>query len=72
MPILTKHQIVRITDVMMQAGGASAGHTGIVADHLAQANLTGYDSHWAQVEALFDQYGVRDQLADVLPSGGHP
>ena len=26
---------------------------------------------WAQVEALFDPYGVRDQLADVLPSGGH-
>ena len=45
MPILTKHQIVRITDVMMQAGGASAGHAGIVADHLAHANLAGYDSH---------------------------
>ena len=45
MPILTKHQIVRITDVMMQAGGASAGHAGIVADHLAYANLAGYDSH---------------------------
>ena len=27
---------------------------------------------WAQVEALFDPYGVRDQLADVLPSGGNP
>ena len=27
---------------------------------------------WAQVEALFDPYGVRDQLADVLPSRGHP
>ena len=25
---------------------------------------------WAQVEALFDPYGVRDQLAEVLPSGG--
>ncbi len=24
---------------------------------------------WAQVEALFAPYGVRDQLADVLPSG---
>ena len=45
MPILTKNQIVRITDVMLQAGGASAGHAGIVADHLAQANLAGYDSH---------------------------
>ena len=45
MPILTNHQIVRITDVMMQAGGASAGHAGIVADHLANANLAGYDSH---------------------------
>ena len=45
MPILTKHQIVRITDVMMQAFGASAGHAGIVADHLANANLAGYDSH---------------------------
>ena len=45
MPILTKHQIVRITDVMMQAGGASAGHAGIVADHLANASLAGYDSH---------------------------
>ena len=45
MPILTKHQIVRITDVMMQAGGAPAGHAGIVADHLANANLAGYDSH---------------------------
>ena len=45
MPILTKHQIVRITDVMLQAGGAPAGHAGIVADHLAQANLAGYDSH---------------------------
>ena len=27
---------------------------------------------WAQVEALFDQYEVRDQLADLLPSGGNP
>ena len=45
MPILTHHQIVRITDVMMRAGGASAGHAGIVADHLANANLAGYDSH---------------------------
>ena len=27
---------------------------------------------WAQLEALIDQYGVRDQLADVLPSGGNP
>ena len=45
MPILTSNQIVRITDVMMQAGGASAGHAGIVADHLANANLVGYDSH---------------------------
>ena len=45
MPILTKHQIVRITDVMLQAGGAPAGHAGIVADHLANANLAGYDSH---------------------------
>ena len=45
MPILTKHQIVRITDVMMQAGGAPAGHAGIVADHLASANLAGHDSH---------------------------
>jgi LDH2 family malate/lactate/ureidoglycolate dehydrogenase len=23
---------------------------------------------WGQVESLFDQYGVRDELADVLPS----
>ena len=45
MPILTKHRIVRITDVMLQAGGAPAGHAGIVADHLAHANLAGYDSH---------------------------
>ena len=45
MPILTKHQIVRITDVMMQAGGAPADHASIVADHLAHANLAGYDSH---------------------------
>ena len=45
MPILTKHQIVRITDVMMRAGGATAGHAGIVADHLANASLAGYDSH---------------------------
>jgi len=45
MPILTKHQIVRITDVMMQAGGAPVGHAGIVADHLANANLAGHDSH---------------------------
>ncbi len=45
MPILTKHQIVRITDVMMRAGGASAGNAGIVADHLANASLAGYDSH---------------------------
>ena len=27
---------------------------------------------WAQVEALFDRYGVRNQSADVLPSGGNP
>ncbi len=45
MPTLTSLQIVRITDVMMRAGGTSAGHAGIVADHLANANLTGYDSH---------------------------
>ena len=43
MPILTKNQIVRITDVMLQAGGAPAGHASIVADHLAHANLAGYD-----------------------------
>ena len=30
---------------MLQAGGAPAGHAGIVADHLAQASLAGYDSH---------------------------
>ena len=45
MPKLTKHQIVRITDVMLQAGGAPADHASIVADHLANANLAGYDSH---------------------------
>ncbi len=45
MPILTKHQVVRITEVMLQAGGAPAGHAGIVSDHLGQANLAGYDSH---------------------------
>ena len=26
---------------------------------------------WGQVEALFDQYGVRDQLADALTSEGN-
>ena len=30
MPILMKHQIVRITDVMLQAGGAPAGQTPIL------------------------------------------
>ena len=27
---------------------------------------------WDQVEALFDRYGVRDQLVDVVPSGENP
>ncbi len=27
---------------------------------------------WGQVEALFDQYGVRGQLVDVFPSGENP
>ncbi len=27
---------------------------------------------WDQVEALFDRYGVLDQLADVVPSGENP
>jgi uncharacterized oxidoreductase len=42
---LTKEQVYRICDVVMQAGGASPGHAGIVADHLVNANLAGYDSH---------------------------
>ena len=45
MTILTKQQIYQIADVILQAGGASASHAGIVADHLTNAHLAGYDTH---------------------------
>ena len=39
MPILSRDRIVRIGEVMLEAGGALPGHASIVADHLAEANL---------------------------------
>ena len=45
MPILSRDRIVRIGEVMLEAGGALPGHASIVADHLAEANLAGHDSH---------------------------
>ena len=74
MPILTKNQIVRITDVMLQAGGASAGHAGIVADHLAQANLAGYDSHgFLRIPQYLKEIeeGVVDPKAEPEVVGNH-
>ena len=74
MPILTKHQVVRITDVMLQAGGASAGHAGIVADHLAQANLAGYDSHgFIRIPQYLKEIekGVVDPKAEPEVVGNH-
>ena len=74
MPILTKNQIVRITDVMLQAGGASAGHAGIVADHLANANLAGYDSHgFLRIPQYLKEIeeGVVDPKAEPEVVGNH-
>ena len=45
MPILSRDRIVRIGEVMLEAGGALPGHASIVANHLAEANLAGHDSH---------------------------
>jgi uncharacterized oxidoreductase len=45
MPTVTRDEIVKIADVMLRAGGASEGHAMTVAEHLANANLAGHDSH---------------------------
>jgi uncharacterized oxidoreductase len=45
MPNLTRADIVRIADVMLRAGGAPQSHAMTVAEHLADANLAGHDSH---------------------------
>ena len=45
MPTVTSDEIVKIADVMLRAGGASKGHAMTVAEHLANANLAGHDSH---------------------------
>ena len=45
MPTLTREDIVTITDAMLRAGGAPSGHASTVANHLADANFAGHDSH---------------------------
>jgi uncharacterized oxidoreductase len=45
MPTLARDKLVKIADVMLRAGGAAEGHAMTVAEHLADANLAGHDSH---------------------------
>ena len=45
MPTLMRDDIVKIAGVMLRAGGAPEGHATTVANHLADANLAGHDSH---------------------------
>ena len=45
MPLLTPSRIVDITGALLQKCGASESHAAIVAEHLADSNLTGHDSH---------------------------
>ena len=45
MPLLTPSRIVDITGALLQKCGASESHATIVAEHLADSNLTGHDSH---------------------------
>ena len=45
MPTLTRDDIRKIAYTVLCAVGAKDGHAAIVADHLADANMTGHDSH---------------------------
>ena len=45
MPLLTPSRIVDITGALLQKCGATESHATVVAEHLADANLTGHDSH---------------------------
>jgi len=45
MPTLTREDIRKIAYTVLRAAGASDSNAGIVADHLADANMAGQDSH---------------------------
>jgi uncharacterized oxidoreductase len=45
MPVLTEDSIYKIVRGILRAAGAPEDHAGIVARHLADANLMGHDSH---------------------------
>ena len=45
MPTLTGENISSASYALLRAAGASEGHAKIVADHIADANLAGHDSH---------------------------
>jgi len=45
LPTLTRADIVRAASSILAAAGASKKNADVVADHLADANLTGHDSH---------------------------
>lgn len=45
MPIFTPERIIGISHDLLRAAGAPEGHSTIVSEHLASANLSGHDSH---------------------------
>ena len=45
MPVLTPSRIVDISRKLLQKCGTTEAHATVVAEHLADANLTGHDSH---------------------------
>ena len=45
MPTLTRQEIEKIAYTVLHAAGASEKNAAIVADHLAEANMAGQDSH---------------------------
>jgi LDH2 family malate/lactate/ureidoglycolate dehydrogenase len=45
MPILTPARIIAISHGLLRAVGAPDGHAAVVAEHLADSNLAGHDSH---------------------------
>ena len=45
MPILSRLEIIDVAERILGAAGASAANAAIVAHHLADANMTGHDSH---------------------------
>lgn len=45
MPTLTSERITQISNDLLVAAGSREGHAKIVSEHLANANLSGHDSH---------------------------